>query len=144
MESSKNTSSIWKHLSAVNKGSTSKANNMPDELIINNEHILDSNTIAFKLNEYCSSIANFLNRNSTALFCLSSRCLVIVVWLFLMIPRICLQFVIMVFPDHTHLLFRWNWTEDDKICSKLSLSSDCWFNKLKHKLWIVYESTEKC
>ena len=35
----KNTSCIWKHLSAVNKDSTSIANNMPDELIINNEHI---------------------------------------------------------------------------------------------------------
>ena len=29
-------------------------------------------------------------------------CLVIVVWLFLPVPRICLQFVIVVFPDHTH------------------------------------------
>ena len=29
----------------------------------------------------------------------------IVVWLFLMMPRVCLQFVIVVFPDHTHLLF---------------------------------------
>ena len=29
----------------------------------------------------------------------------IVVWLFLIVRRDCLQFVIMVFPDHTHLLF---------------------------------------
>ena len=27
------------------------------------------------------------------------------VWLFLTMPRVCLQFVIVVFPDHTHLLF---------------------------------------
>ena len=40
-----------------------------------------------------------------ALLCLSSWCLVIVVWLFLAMPRVCLQFVIVVFPDHTHLLF---------------------------------------
>ena len=40
-----------------------------------------------------------------ALLCLSSWCLVIVVWLFLTMPRVCLQFVIVVFPDHTHLLF---------------------------------------
>ena len=40
-----------------------------------------------------------------ALLCLSSWCLVIVVWLFLTIPRVCLQFVIVEFPDHTHLLF---------------------------------------
>ena len=32
-------------------------------------------------------------------------CLVIVVWLILTMPRVCLQFVIVVFPDHTHLLF---------------------------------------
>ena len=29
----------------------------------------------------------------------------IVVWLFLTIPQVCLQFVIVLFPDHTHLLF---------------------------------------
>ena len=29
----------------------------------------------------------------------------IVVWLFLTIPWICLQFAIVVFPDHTHFLF---------------------------------------
>ena len=34
-----------------------------------------------------------------------SSCLVIVVWLFLTVPWICLQFVIVVFTDHTHLLF---------------------------------------
>ena len=38
-----------------------------------------------------------------ALLCLSSWCLVIVVWLLLEVPQVCLQFV--VFPDHTHLLF---------------------------------------
>ena len=39
------------------------------------------------------------------LLCLSSWCLMIVVWLFRTVPQVCLQFVIMVFPDHTHLLF---------------------------------------
>ena len=29
----------------------------------------------------------------------------IVVWLFLMMAWVCLQFVIVVFPDHNHLLF---------------------------------------
>ena len=29
----------------------------------------------------------------------------IVVWLYLAVPWVCLQFVIVVFPDHTHLLF---------------------------------------
>ena len=36
---------------------------------------------------------------------LSSWCLVMVERLFLAVPRVCLWFVIMVFPDHIHLLF---------------------------------------
>ena len=44
-------------------------------------------------------------RELVALFCLSSWFLVIVVWLFLTMPGVCLQFVIVVFPDHTRLLF---------------------------------------
>ena len=35
----------------------------------------------------------------------SSWCLVMVEWLFLAVPQGCLQFMIVVFPDHTHLLF---------------------------------------
>ena len=34
---------------------------------------------------------------------LSSWCLMIIVWFFLAVPWGCLQFVIVVFPDHTHL-----------------------------------------
>ena len=44
-------------------------------------------------------------RELVVLFSLSSWCLVIVVWLFLAVAWVCLQFVIVVFPDHTHLLF---------------------------------------
>ena len=44
-------------------------------------------------------------RDLVALLNLSSWCLVMVVWLFLAIPRGCLRFVIVVFPDHSHLLF---------------------------------------
>ena len=42
-----------------------------------------------------------------ALLSMCSWCLVNVVWLFLAVPWVCLQFVIVVhvFPDHTHLLF---------------------------------------
>ena len=36
---------------------------------------------------------------------LSSWCLVMVERLFLAVPWGCLRFVIVVFPDHTHLLF---------------------------------------
>ena len=37
-----------------------------------------------------------------ALLSLSSWCLVIVVWLLVAVPWVCLQFVIVVFPDHSH------------------------------------------
>ena len=54
-----------------------------------------------------SSIAIILmgKRELVALLNLSSLCLVMVEWLFLAVPWGCLRFVIMVFPDHTHLLF---------------------------------------
>ena len=45
------------------------------------------------------------SRELVALLYLSSMCLVIVVQLLLQMPRVCLQFVIVVFPDHTHPLF---------------------------------------
>ena len=56
-----------------------------------------------------SSIAIILmgKREPVALLNLSSWCLLIVELLFLAVPWGCLQFVIVVFPDHTHLLF-WN------------------------------------
>ena len=44
-------------------------------------------------------------RELVALFNLFSWCLVMVERLFLAVPRGCLRFVIVVFPDHTHLLF---------------------------------------
>ena len=47
-------------------------------------------------------------RELVALLNLSSWCLVRVERLFLTVPRGCLQFVIVVFPDHTHLLFSKN------------------------------------
>ena len=61
-----------------------------------------------------SSIAIILmgKRELVALLNLSSLCLVMVERLFLAVPRGCLRFVIVVFPDHTHLLFFyhiWAW-----------------------------------
>ena len=57
-----------------------------------------------------SSIAIILmgKRELVALLCLSSWCLMILVWLFLMMPWVCLQFVIVVFPDHTHYFCVYN------------------------------------
>ena len=54
-----------------------------------------------------SSIAIILmgKRELIALLILSSWCLVMVERLFLEVPQGSLQFVIVVFPDHTHLLF---------------------------------------
>ena len=54
-----------------------------------------------------SSIAIILmgKRELIALLNLSSWCLVMVERLFLAVPRGCLRLVIVVFPDHTHLLF---------------------------------------
>ena len=54
-----------------------------------------------------SSIAIILigKRELVALLNMSSWCLVMVERLFLAVPGGCLQFVIVVFPDHTHLLF---------------------------------------
>ena len=47
-------------------------------------------------------------RKQVALLLLSYRCIVTinVLWLFLTMPWVGLQCVIVVFPDHTHLLFK--------------------------------------
>ena len=57
-----------------------------------------------------SSIAIILmgKRELVALLNLSSWCHVMVEWLFLAVPWGCLRFVIVVFPDHTHLRFKNN------------------------------------
>ena len=54
-----------------------------------------------------SSFATVLmgKRELVALLSLSSWCLVIVLCLFLAVPWVCLQFVIVVFPDLTRILF---------------------------------------
>ena len=56
---------------------------------------------------YVHSIASFViilvgKRELVALLSLSSLCLVVVVWLFLAVPWVCLQFMIVVFSDHTY------------------------------------------
>ena len=54
-----------------------------------------------------SSLAIILmgKRELVARLSLSSWCLMIVLWLFLALSWVCLQFAIVVFPDNTHLLF---------------------------------------
>ena len=41
-------------------------------------------------------------REMVAWLSLSSWCPMMVEWLFLAVPRVCRQFAIVVFPDHTH------------------------------------------
>ena len=62
--------------------------------------------IMMQIRLHHSSIAIILmgKRELVALLNLSSWCLVMVERLFLAVPRGCLRFVIVVFPDHTHLL----------------------------------------
>ena len=82
-----------------------------------------------------SSIAIILmgKRELIALLKLSSWCLVMFERLFLAVPRGCLQFVIVVFPDHTHLLFLWfvlYYTTYKKVCmSYLPRDSSCFGGK---------------
>ena len=45
-------------------------------------------------------------RKLVALLSLPYWCLVIVVWLFLVVSWVCLQLLIVVFLDHTHLLLK--------------------------------------
>ena len=75
-------------------------------------------------------------RELIALLNLSSWCLVMVERLFFTVPRGCLQFVIVVFPDHTHLLFffskdifdeieehKWSIWQDQESLSSIIVSS---------------------
>ena len=87
-----------------------------------------------------SSIAIILmgKRELIALLNLSSWCLVMVGRLFLVVPRGCLQFVIVVFPDHTHLLFLMM----RRICQILyKATSHIWHEKYWYLL-LLYENKE--
>ena len=66
--------------------------------------VCNCSMFCFKLLYVHSSIAIIFmgKRELVALLNLSSWCLVMVEWLFLGVPRGCLRFVIMVFPNHTH------------------------------------------
>ena len=65
------------------------------------------NFLPFVVHYFMSSIAIILmgKKELVGLLNLSSWCLVMVERLFLAVPRGCLRFVIVVFSDHTHLLF---------------------------------------
>ena len=67
---------------------------------------------------------------------LSSWCLVMVGWLFLAVQWGCLRFVIVVFPDHTHLLF---FIAIWLINSSESLESLLFMFRLERSLSIIQE-----
>ena len=60
---SKDSKHIWSHLRTLNGDSMASNKRLPEEIIINNECITQSNDIAQKLNEYFTSIADILNQN---------------------------------------------------------------------------------
>ena len=68
--------------------------------------VCNCSMLCFTLLYVHSSFAIILmgKRELVVLRGMSSWCLVIVLWLFLTAPWVCLWFVIVVFPDHTHLL----------------------------------------
>ena len=72
--------------------------------------IKQSNQLSLPNQDDCNTRMDILmgKRELVALLNLSSWCLVMVERLSLAVPRCCLQFVIVVFPDHTHLLFLTN------------------------------------
>ena len=61
--------------------------------------------LCFVVRCFVSILVLMGKRELVALLLLPSWCLVMVERLFLTVPRVCLQFVIVVFPDHSHLLF---------------------------------------
>ena len=71
--------------------------------------VCNCSMVCFMLLYVHSSIAIILmgkrERELIAVLNLSSWCLVMLEQLFLAVPRGCLRFVIVIFPDHTHLLF---------------------------------------
>ena len=63
----------------------------------------------FRLGMHCFMFCNYLYEEKRAgcfvLFSFGYLVAVKVLYLFLTVPWVCLQLVIMVFPDHTHLHF---------------------------------------
>ena len=81
-------------------------------------------------------------RDLVTLLSVSSWCLVLVVWLFIAVSYVCLQFAIVVFPDHTRLSFcnREIWLLcsvclPDVWCSLCGSSSRCHTFVCSLRLW---------
>ena len=73
-------------------------------------------------------------RELVALLNLSTWCLVMVERLFLALPHGCLRFVIVFFPDHTHLLFFLS-LRCTSVCKGETIPSDVY----KHHICVSYQ-----
>ena len=82
-------------------------------------------------------------RELIALLNLSSWCLVMVERLFLTVPRGCLQFVIVVFPDHTHLLFLTSFSATRSTFTILVVIIRVWFESCSYQeIWKAFGASE--
>ena len=61
VEKQKDSKALWNYFRAVNNGSKSSENGIPDEMEIEGERFSDSQTVAAKLNEYFTSVSTILN-----------------------------------------------------------------------------------
>ena len=66
VEEQKYSKELWNHFRAVNNGSKSSENGIPDEIEIEGETFNDSQTVATKLNEYFKSISTSLNNANSS------------------------------------------------------------------------------
>ena len=81
-------------------------------------------------------------RDLVSLPSLSSWCLVIVAWLFLAVPWVCMQFVIVVFPDRTYLLI-WislHFFRKELLIPKIRFSAFCDVIYCKSYLFVLHAS----
>ena len=65
VDNCKDTKAIWKHLRSVSTGTNSSTNQLPAEIVINKEHIIDSTKVASKLNEFFASVADQFEMDSS-------------------------------------------------------------------------------
>ena len=82
--------------------------------------------------QYSVSVPGFAiilkrKRNLVALLLLYYTCTVTinVLWLFLTLPWVGLQCVIVIFPDHTHFLYRCTWTDNYKLTVLMVNNMEC-------------------
>ena len=73
---SKDSKYIWAHLRALNGDAKSSGKNLPDEIIINDQRITNSEDIAHKLNIYFTSVADILNNDETDVPDIDTECII--------------------------------------------------------------------